>query len=607
LHILHSWGGGLEKWVADYCHADQEHENFILKSIGDWGAFGMELHLYRHIEDAVLLEVWPLVPSIRHTAAIHSGYQAALAEIIDRYAIDAVFISSLIGHSLDALEAGAPTVMICHDFYPFCPALNITFGSICQSCGEEELMRCTESNPHHRFFRNVPYSDWVELREQFAARVMRRQLTLVAPSPSVRDHYTKLLPELKGAFQIIPHGVKAFDERLVEIGGRSDRRLQIVVLGSLAPHKGLDLLKAVEPQLGAFADLFLVGCGEYGQAFQGLPRVKVIPQFNREELPGLLSAIRPDLGLLLSVVPETFSYTLQELMELGVPPVATRVGSFADFIEDGVTGFLADPTPASVMGRVQELNADRRLLKDVRATLSKRSVRRLRDMCADYERLLNLPSYSARAYFVRDDMPCAQNGAIRRLQLMWRDAEGVFSESESVRCQVRADESNRVAALTIPPRDKPPVEPRLDLGEQPGVLVLKRVELQGATGQSLWRWDNTEGLIQGPKSGIEFLGSGGLVYLSNSDPHWILPVKDGLELLEKGGRLEIEFHGPSLQGIRGGPSENGKGSNPQRMAQQLTEARVRIADLEGSLSWRITRPLRLLGSKILKWVGPRAN
>jgi len=601
LHVLHSWGGGLEKWVADYCHADREHENFVLKSIGNWGSFGLELRLYRDIEDSVPLQVWPLAPAIRHTASVHSGYQAALSEIIDRYGIDAIFISSLIGHSLDAIEAGVPAVVICHDYYPFCPALNITFGEVCRRCNENDLVRCTESNPHHRFFLNVPHSDWINLREQFADRVLRRKLPLVAPSPSVRNHYAELLPELRDAFQIIPHGVKGFDQRLLQIGERPDDRLRIVILGSLAPHKGLNLLKAMEPHLRHFADLFLVGCGEFGRTFQGSSKIQVIPQYNRDELPDLLQAIGPDLGLLLSVVPETFSYTLQELMELGVPTLATRVRSFADFIEDGVTGFLADPEPSSLLNRLRELDDDRRSLRAVRAALGQRHTRHLRDMCADYERLLNLPSYSARAYFASGSSAAPRDGVIRGFQLMWREAGGVFQEAESFRCRISASGADQVTALKIPPRDRPPAELRLDLGEEPGFLVLRRVELRTSSNQSLWRWENAEGAIQGARNGVEVLGGSGLLYLSSNDPHWILPVKNGLEELRGGGWLEVEFQYPSLHSITGASSENGRGSSPQRLLQQLAEARLRIADLEGSLSWRITRPLREIWGAVLRW------
>ena len=35
---MHSWGGGLERWVEEYCRTDRTDENLVLKSVGAWGS-----------------------------------------------------------------------------------------------------------------------------------------------------------------------------------------------------------------------------------------------------------------------------------------------------------------------------------------------------------------------------------------------------------------------------------------------------------------------------------------------------------------------------------------------------------------------------------------
>src|SRR5205823_11750454 len=114
-----------------------------------------------NIDDSTPVQRWALYPAVKHTAIHHSGYQAALAEIIDSYGVDHILVSSLICHSLDALDGGVPATLIAHDYYPFCSALNITFESVCRRCTESDLRRCTEGNVHHRFFRNVPPAEWM--------------------------------------------------------------------------------------------------------------------------------------------------------------------------------------------------------------------------------------------------------------------------------------------------------------------------------------------------------------------------------------------------------------------------------------------------------------
>ena len=77
------------------------------------------------------------------------------------------------------------------------------------------------------------------------------------------------------------------------------------------------------------------------------------------ELPKILQSLKPDLGLLLSNVPETFSYTLSELFAAGIPPVASRLGAFVDRIEDGVTGWLVSPGGDDLLDKLSELDRPR--------------------------------------------------------------------------------------------------------------------------------------------------------------------------------------------------------------------------------------------------------
>jgi GT2 family glycosyltransferase len=94
--------------------------------------------------------------------------------------------------------------------------------------------------------------------------------------------------------------------------------------------------------------------------------VDVIIQYRREELRGLLAALGPHVAALLSIVPETFSFTLTEMQQLGIPVVATRVGSLAERIEDGVNGWLIEPDPRALVERVRELAADHGRIEAVR-------------------------------------------------------------------------------------------------------------------------------------------------------------------------------------------------------------------------------------------------
>ena len=283
LHIMHSWGGGLERWVADYCRADRAHDNFVLKSVGPLGSFGAALHLYRDIEDPEPLRVWPIEPAIKASATRHSAYESALSEIVQEYGIRRILVSSLIGHSVDALRQPLDTIFIAHDYYPFCSALNITFDEVCPSCEQPRLAACVQENPHNRFFRNVPPSEWLAIRKEFAGAIKNNAVTLVAPSPSVQRNYARLCPDLP-AFHIIPHGTPPLESLPLELDFDPGGPLRVVVLGSLAPQKGGLLLECILPEIVQFCDVTLLGCGAYGTPYTENPSITVIPQYAHKDL-----------------------------------------------------------------------------------------------------------------------------------------------------------------------------------------------------------------------------------------------------------------------------------------------------------------------------------
>jgi glycosyltransferase involved in cell wall biosynthesis len=395
LHVLHGLGGGLDKWVTDYCSVDKSRVNLILKSIGQPGKFG--LMLFSSMEDETPLQVWEFLFPIHSTAVSHLDYANAIDEIIRRHSVDAILVSSLIGHSLDILNTDKQTILIAHDYHPYCPALNITFDSLCTHCEFPRLDQCFKQNIHNRHFRTVGATDWEVLREKYISSVLANNLKVAIPSLSIKDNLVRLEPRFNNVdFEFIPHGTLPLQSvaRVSTSGQANVGKLRVLVLGRLTPDKGLEILKQIADELTSFAELFLIGCGDGGKFFEKKNLGGIIYSYTLDELPQLIHDVNPDLALLLSVVPETFSYALSELTELRVPVVATRLGSFSERIEDGETGFLTAPNAEEVIRKIKVLDADRTKITKVKKNLAQIESKSIAGMIADYQRILpleNLP------------------------------------------------------------------------------------------------------------------------------------------------------------------------------------------------------------------------
>ncbi len=538
LHVMHSWGGGVEQWLSNFAEADRVRENLVLRSVGPSGQFGQQLCLFRYGgSEPVLLHSWTLAPPIRATALAHAQYREVLFAIDKQFGIDRVIVSSLIGHSLDCLRFKPGTIVVCHDYYPFCSAINITFGGTCRSCEAPRLQACLEENPHNRFFPNVVRDEWLVLRAEWLRTLRETEAILVAPSPSVLANYEILAPELAPAFRLIPHGGK-YPPYQSNYGQNGHSPLSILMLGSLGLHKGLHLFESLLTDLPQFAQITLAGCFDYGELFARNPQIRVIDDYRPEQLAQIVAEVKPDVGLLLSAVPETFSFTLQEFQSMGIPPLATRTGSFNNFIQEGVTGFLCDPEPACILQRLRGFAADRSSLHQVHDHLRSFQARSTQDMVSDYAELTPL-RYSAVRYFNGPHSP--EPLTSRALQIYWHGCDGSFSEEDSfVFAPYHLGHQTARLYLSRSPRGLQRL--RLDIASEPGVFSLYRLALFTHSGELVWHSNGGRFFFDAASLTQAFPLSETELCLTGDDPSMILPLPaQTLAKLNDGGFLEVEF------------------------------------------------------------------
>ena len=393
LHVIHDLGGGSGKWLADFASADEERQNLVLRSFTHGSAAGSGVALFARPGDDTPLRTWRFAREIPAVLVHHEEYRSALEEILRDFNVGGLIVSSVIGHSLDVLDTGLPTVVVLHDYFPYCPAINLYFGSRCTHCDGQRVAQCAGGNPEFNPFKDFPPGVRLEVRERFVEQVHRSNVHIAVPSASVAANLRQLDRRFDDVeFHVIAHGYGKPISRIESHAEMAHGRLRILVLGQLSVAKGLDLLRGALPALTAFADVFFVGAREVGTIFQYTPAVQVVSQFEPHELPIHVAHISPHVGLLPSIVPETFNYALSELWMMGIPPVATRVGALAERIRDGVDGFLFEPEVHAMVDALRRLDADRGLLARVRENIASLTVRSAQSMVADYHRLLPLAS-----------------------------------------------------------------------------------------------------------------------------------------------------------------------------------------------------------------------
>lgn len=141
--------------------------------------------------------------------------------------------------------------------------------------------------------------------------------------------------------------------------GLAEDALVIGHLARLAPVKGhAHLLKAAREVVAAVPRAHVVLAGPalpgmkeqvLGWAAENGVAERVVLTGEVEDVPAVLAAF--DVGVVASIGSEAFSRAALEYFAMGLPVVATRVGTLPELVDDGKTGLLVPPEDSAALAR----------------------------------------------------------------------------------------------------------------------------------------------------------------------------------------------------------------------------------------------------------------
>lgn len=328
LHVLHSWGGGVDCFARDLQAGDHHRKHFFLKSHSrnSLPPFGKELCLYQNL-DSDPLATWHLAAPVMDTEPHSDEVARILQSIIEKWTVGAVIVSSLIGHSIDVLDTGLPTAFAVHDVYPFWPLLhdaNTDDHSVEHlTCS---LLESTEMN----IFAEHSADYWIAIREKLIATILKNDIVCISPSKFARDRVCRFDPRLNDVrWVVIQHGIDIQVSRDITAEEKTIGRLKVLVPGHINGAKGEVLLRELLPHLPNEIEFVLLGSAHLSEQFAS-EHVTTIDHYQRSELGDIVAKIQPDIALLASTVPETYGYVFSEMLQLGVPIICSNIGAFAE-------------------------------------------------------------------------------------------------------------------------------------------------------------------------------------------------------------------------------------------------------------------------------------
>lgn len=314
------------------------------------------------------------------------AYRRVLSYVVEQLHIQLIQVNSFEGHTFDVMdvaeELGIPVLYVSHDFELVCPTHFLVGpgGTLCRMCGHgDEEEGCLERNPY-LVSGSGSTAQLSRYRDFVSREVIARLSMAVCPSYSAQERLIRAYSAIAPKTVVIPHGVPDRQERTITKPSRSGT-LRVATVGALHELKGQELLRDTARQLPAGAFEF----HHFGTSGDRIERVIYHGPYQAAMLPDLLEESGIDVVLMLSLLPETFGYTLSEVALARIPVVALDVGAVAERVRASSLGWVVPyDDPRAVVETLTRLASNRALLENAGRWMRVNDVARLREMSARY-------------------------------------------------------------------------------------------------------------------------------------------------------------------------------------------------------------------------------
>jgi GT2 family glycosyltransferase len=226
-----------------------------------------------------------------------------------------------------------------HDYFAICPSYTLLDkdGKYCKVPDIEVCKSCLTNNKQEwrNFFNDeIDIVTWRELWQNLLNRAK-----VITFSDASKDILLKAYPNLK-EIEVVPHIVD--DIEPLNMPKSSNSKITIGVLGAINYAKGASIIKElVETIDKQNLNIDVVVIGQITEQINS-KHFKVTGRYKKEELKRLIISNKIDIFLIPSIWPETFSYTTEEIIKMGLPLMVFNLGAPAQRVKEYEKGYILE-------------------------------------------------------------------------------------------------------------------------------------------------------------------------------------------------------------------------------------------------------------------------
>lgn len=252
-------------------------------------------------------------------------------------------------------KLNVPYFLNIHDYFYACPRINFTKnGEYCEEPKVNVCNECISAELKDKYpLLREGVGSWIEYYSDKLGGAKK----VIVPS---FDHAKRLgnRIELKNLL-VKPHPEEVME---VEVKKQLTSSKVIGFIGAIGPHKGLQVIKDLVCYIADNSldyEVEIIGYTSHNSYFDDYGFVRISGEYEGSELPSILVERNVGCLCLVSIWPETFSYTFSEALSSGLPVIVSSLGAVAERSESmpGVFKVSKSPSPEELIGCYEEIVA----------------------------------------------------------------------------------------------------------------------------------------------------------------------------------------------------------------------------------------------------------
>lgn len=386
LCIIHDWNlnnlGGTTLHLYDLIKNLRKHINFHVLTPEAGG-----YKLYSYWENTETVIKFPAIQEFHILRYFNSDWKLILDNVIKNFKIDLIHIHHLLNNYFDIIDIiekyKIKTIISLHDYYSVCPLIT-KMKENKEYCGEYCEKQCDSCLKNTMIYNKGAILNW----HNWWLQLLKMCDKIICPSESSKKEILNVYNELK--IDVIEHGIDLKHQKS-NLNIENEKVLNVAFIGAIGIHKGSKILnELLYKNRSNKIKVHLFGVFD-GKLPKNSRYFENHGSYKREDLPKLLKENNIKLVCLLSICPETFSYTLSESVACGIPVLGFNIGAIGERILNSNLGWVMDKNSNSkeVLNKILEIKKDYEGYNQKIISLNLYKLRTTKNMAKDYKKIYN--------------------------------------------------------------------------------------------------------------------------------------------------------------------------------------------------------------------------